>query len=81
MMSNHVPHYAGDIHRGLTRALGPHSLTQSDRESIIDFIKRELPVFYTPIKTYVVLGSYHQPYIRRLHAAAHELNKRPLLRC
>lgn len=78
MVSNEVPNSAGDIHRGLTRALGPHSLTQADRESIIDYIKRELPVFYTPVKTYVVLGSYHQPYIQRLRAAAHELNKRPL---
>ena len=78
MGSNEVSPYASEIHRGLARALGPNSLTQSDRESIIEFINQELPAFYTPVKTYVVLGSYHQPYIQRLRAAAHELNKRPL---
>jgi len=78
MGSNQGPPSASEIHRGLARALGPHSLTRSDRESVIEFINHELPVFYTPVQTYVVLGSYHQPYIRRLRAAAHELNKRPL---
>lgn len=77
MDSNQLPDDAPDIHRGLARAIGPHSLTQSDRESIIDFIRGELPVFYTPVDTYVVLGSYRKPYIRRLRVAAHELNKRP----
>ena len=78
MGSDRIPSHPSDIHHGIIRAIGPHSLTQTDRESIIEFINHELHVFYTPVKTYVVLGSYHQPYIRRLRATAHELNKRPL---
>jgi len=78
MGSDHIPVDATEIHYALSRAIDPHSLTQSDRESIIEFINHELPAFYTPGRTYVVLGSYHQPYIQRLRATAHELNKRPL---
>jgi hypothetical protein len=78
MGGHQVPSSASDIHRGIARAVGPHSLTQSDRETIIDYINRELPAFYTPVTTYVVLGSYHHPHILRLRAAAHELNKRPV---
>lgn len=55
-----------------------HGLELSPDEStaILDFVAKELPDLQSPETTYFVLGSYRDPYIRRLRTVENELNKR-----
>lgn len=57
-------------------ALQGLELTPDELASIIDFASSELTYLQSTETSYFVLGSYRDPYIRRLRTVENELNKR-----
>ncbi|QGA81946.1 Uncharacterized protein LC1Hm_0884 [Halomicrobium sp. LC1Hm] len=51
--------------------LEPHETSE-----ILGFANRELPHLHTPEDSYFILGSYRDPYLRRLRIVQNELDKR-----
>lgn len=66
----------GQIAAALDRALGDAELDPEESAEILGYANRELSSLQTPETTYFVLGSYRDPYIRRLRTVADELNSR-----
>jgi hypothetical protein len=70
------PQNAGDIDEAIDRALCDLELEPDESAAVLAYANRELSSLQTPETTYFVLGSYRDPYIRRLRTVADELNSR-----
>lgn len=57
-------------------ALQGLDLEPHETADILGFVNREVPSLLTPESTYFVLGSYRDPFVRRLRVVENELNKR-----
>lgn len=71
-----IPSNANQIETAVDEALHGFELDPDETARIFGFANKELPHLQTPETTYFVLGSYRDPYIRRLRIAENELNKR-----
>lgn len=71
-----IPPNADDIEAAVDEALHGLELEPHETAAILGFANEELPHLHTPETSYYVLGSYRDPYIRRLRAVENELNKR-----
>ena len=56
-------------------AVGGIELEPAEKREIWRFIRRELPYLWSQRTSYFILGSYRDPYIRRLRAVQNELTK------
>lgn len=57
-------------------ALGDIELEPGEKRDIWLFARRELPYLRSQRTSYLILGSYRDPYLRRLRIVQHELNRR-----
>ncbi|WP_273838618.1 hypothetical protein [Halococcus sp. PRR34] len=57
-------------------ALGDIELEPAEKREIWSFVQRELPYLRSQRTSYFILGSYRDPYLRRLRIVQHELTKR-----
>jgi hypothetical protein len=71
-----VPPNADEIETAVDEALHGLELEPYETATILGFANEELPHLQTPETSYYVLGSYRDPYIRRLRTVENELNKR-----
>ncbi|KZN25140.1 hypothetical protein A4G99_01010 [Haladaptatus sp. R4] len=71
-----IPPNANEIEAAVDEAVHGLELDPHEAARIFGFINEELPYLQTPETTYFVLGSYWEPYIRRLRIVENELNKR-----
>jgi len=69
------PPDAADIMRVVHEAVGDIELEPTEKRDIWRFIQRELPYLRSQRTSYFILGSYRDPYIRRLRAVQNELTK------
>jgi hypothetical protein len=60
----------------VTDALQGLELEPHETSEILGFANRELPNLHTPEDSYFILGSYRDPYLRRLRIVQNELDKR-----
>lgn len=67
---------ADEIEAAVDEALQGLELEPHETAAILGFANEELPHLQTPETSYFVLGSYRDPYIRRLRTVESELNKR-----
>lgn len=70
------PPNAAEIMESVNDALQGLELEPHETSDILGFANRELPHFHTPEDSYFILGSYRDPYIRRLRIVQNELDKR-----
>ncbi|MFC6731785.1 hypothetical protein [Haladaptatus sp. DYSN1] len=56
-------------------AVGGLELEPTEKRNIWRFAQRELPYLWSQRTSYFILGSYRDPYIRRLRAVQNELSK------
>lgn len=56
-------------------AVGDIELEPAEKREVWRFIQRELPYLWSQRTSYFILGSYRDPYIRRLRAVQNELTK------
>lgn len=70
------PPDATEIMAHVREALGDLELEPAEKRSIWTFVRRELPYLRSQRTSYFVLGSYRDPYLRRLRIVQHELNRR-----
>lgn len=71
-----IPPNADEIEAAVDEALHGLELDPHETAAILGFANEELPHLQTPETSYYVLGSYRDPYIRRLRKVENELNKR-----
>ena len=71
-----IPPDGEKIEAAVDEALHGLELEPHETASILGFANEELPHLQTPETSYYVLGSYRDPYIRRLRKVENELNKR-----
>ena len=71
-----MPPDAEEIEAAIDEALHGLELEPHETASILGFANEELPHLQTPETSYYVLGSYRDPYVRRLRTVENELNKR-----
>ena len=71
-----IPPNADDIEAAVDEALHGLELEPYETAAVLGFANEELPHLQTPETSYYVLGSYRDPYIRRLRKVENELNKR-----
>jgi hypothetical protein len=64
------------IMESVNDALQGLELEPHETAEILGFANRELPHLYTPEDSYFILGSYRDPYLRRLRIVQNELDKR-----
>ncbi len=57
-------------------AIGDLELEPAEKREIWRFTRRELPYLWSQRTSYFILGSYRDPYLRRLRAVHNELTKR-----
>jgi len=69
------PPGATDIMTVVHEAVGDVELEPAEKRDIWRFIRRELPYLWSQRTSYFILGSYRDPYIRRLRAVQNELTK------
>ncbi|MFB6228029.1 MAG: hypothetical protein ABEH88_05525 [Halobacteriales archaeon] len=69
------PPDAGEIMAVVHEAVGGIELEPAEKREIWRFIRRELPYLWSQRTSYFILGSYRDPYIRRLRAVQNELTK------
>ena len=69
------PPDAGDIMTVVHEAVGGIELEPAEKREIWRFTQRELPYLWSQRTSYFILGSYRDPYIRRLRAVQNELTK------
>lgn len=75
-MSNPTsPPGAADIMTLVHEAVGGLELEPAEKREIWRFAQRELPYLWSQRTSYFILGSYCDPYIRRLRAVQNELAK------
>lgn len=70
------PPNAAEIMESVNEALQGLELDPHETSEILGFANRELPHLHTPEDSYFVLGSYRDPYLRRLRVVQNELDKR-----
>ncbi|RQH01343.1 hypothetical protein [Natrarchaeobius oligotrophus] len=70
------PPNAAEIMESVDDALQGLELEPHETSEILGFANRELPHLHTPEESYFVLGSYRDPYLRRLRIVQNELDKR-----
>lgn len=70
------PPNAADIMESVNEALQGLELEPHETAEILGFANRELPHLRTPEDSYFILGSYRDPYLRRLRIVQNELDKR-----
>ena len=70
------PPNAAEIMESVNDALQDLELEPHETSEILRFANRELPHLHTPESSYFILGSYRDPYLRRLRIVQNELNKR-----
>ncbi|UPW01881.1 hypothetical protein M0R88_07240 [Halorussus gelatinilyticus] len=71
-----VPPNADEIETAVDEALHGLELEPHETAAILGFANEELSHLQTPETSYYVLGSYRNPYVRRLRKVENELNKR-----
>ncbi|PSP55273.1 hypothetical protein BRC82_06305 [Halobacteriales archaeon QS_1_67_19] len=71
-----IPPNADEIEAAVDEALHGLELEPGETAAILGFANEELSHLQTPETTYFVLGSYRDPYLRRLRTVENELNKR-----
>ncbi|WP_256301711.1 hypothetical protein [Haloarchaeobius salinus] len=69
------PPDAADIMTVVHEAVGGIELEPAEKREIWRFTQRELPYLWSQRTSYFILGSYRDPYIRRLRAVQNELAK------
>jgi hypothetical protein len=69
------PPDAAEIMKVVTKAVGEIELEPAEKRDIWRFTQRELPYLRSQRTSYFILGSYRDPYIRRLRAVQTELTK------
>jgi hypothetical protein len=69
------PPGAADIMTVVHEAIGGIELEPAEKREIWRFTRRELPYLWSQRTSYFILGSYRDPYIRRLRAVQNELTK------
>ena len=69
------PPDAGEIMAVVHEAVGGIELEPAEKRKIWRFTRRELPYLWSQRTSYFILGSYRDPYIRRLRAVQNELTK------
>lgn len=67
---------AAEIKARVDEALHGLELDPEETAKILGFANEEVPHLQTPEASYLVLGSYREPYIRRVRVVENELNKR-----
>ncbi|MFC5973973.1 hypothetical protein ACFPYI_21850 [Halomarina salina] len=70
------PPNAAGIMESVNDALQGLELEPDETSEILGFANRELPHLHTPEDSYFILGSYRDPYLRRLRIVQNELDKR-----
>ncbi len=70
------PENAAEIMAQVDEALQGLELEPHESSEILGFANREIPHLQTPETSYFVLGSYRDPFIRRLRIVQNELDKR-----
>jgi len=70
------PPNAAEIMESVNDALQGLELEPHETSEILGFANQELPHLHTPEDSYFILGSYRDPYIRRLRIVQNELDKR-----
>ncbi|TKX72013.1 hypothetical protein [Halorubrum sp. GN11GM_10-3_MGM] len=70
------PPNSAEIMESVNDALQGLELEPHETSKILGFANRELPHLHTPEDSYFILGSYRDPYIRRLRIVQNELDKR-----
>lgn len=70
------PPNAAAIMETVNEALQDLELEPHETAEILGFANRELPHLHTPEDSYFILGSYRDPYLRRLRTVQNELEKR-----
>lgn len=70
------PPDAGEIFAIVHEVLHELELTADEKYEIFEFARRELPYLQSQRTSYFILGSYRDPYMRRLRIVQHELTKR-----
>lgn len=71
-----TPPNAAEIEAAVDEALQGLELEPHETAAILGFANEELPHLQSPETSYFVLGSYRDPYVRRLRTVENELNKR-----
>jgi hypothetical protein len=69
------PPDAADIMTVAHEAVGGIELEPAEKREIWRFTRRELPYLWSQRTSYFILGSYRDPYIRRLRAVQNELTR------
>jgi hypothetical protein len=69
------PPGATEIMQVVHETVGGLELEPGEKREIWRFIQRELPYLWSQRTSYFILGSYRDPYIRRLRAVQNELTK------
>ena len=69
------PPDAADIMKVVHEAVGGIELEPAEKREIWRFTQHELPYLWSQRTSYFILGSYRDPYIRRLRAVQNELTK------
>ena len=70
------PPNAKEVIESVNEALQGLELEPHETSEILGFANRELPHLHTPEDSYFILGSYRDPYLRRLRIVQNELDKR-----
>jgi hypothetical protein len=76
METSTPPPDATEIMALVRHALGDIELEPAEKRDIWSFVQRELPYLRSQRTSYFILGSYRDPYLRRLRIVQHELTKR-----
>lgn len=67
---------AAEIMARVNDALHGLELEPGETAAVLDFANQEVPHLQTPETSYLVLGSFREPFIRRVRVVENELNKR-----
>jgi uncharacterized protein YecT (DUF1311 family) len=76
MVTSSSPPDATKIMALVRDSLGDIELEPAEKRDIWSFVQRELPYLRSQRTSYFILGSYRDPYLRRLRIVQHELTKR-----
>lgn len=76
MVTSSPPPDATEIMALVHDTLGDIELEPAEKRDIWSFVQRELPYLRSQRTSYFILGSYRDPYLRRLRIVQHELTKR-----
>ena len=76
METSTPPPDAAEIMALVRNILGDIELEPVEKRTIWNFARRELPYLRSQRTSYFILGSYRDPYLRRLRIVQHELTKR-----